>query len=73
MSNRLEMQLLRGDHWKALSKVKPHLVAKNAERPGPGPIGPLLALFEDVFDELEVFFHGCFLVALGSDYTPEHG
>jgi hypothetical protein len=54
----LEMQLLGGQHGEAGRQVESHLVAEDAERAGPGPVGLGPSLLEDVVHQVAVLAHG---------------
>lgn len=52
------MRLLGGHHREAFAEVEAHLVAEHRERAGARAVFFIGAVFKNVFDEIEVLFHG---------------
>ena len=57
MNDGTEMEFFRRDSGETLLQVEPHLVAKNAERPGPGAIRFRRTAFENESQQIEVLTH----------------
>src|ERR1700752_2899750 len=52
------MDFFRRQQRKALAQVESHLMAENAERPGPGSIGLRRAMVQNGSQQLEILAHG---------------
>jgi hypothetical protein len=57
VDDRLEVQLLGGEQRKALVEGKPHLIPKNGNCSGSGPVMLFHAVGEDVFHQIEILTH----------------
>src|SRR5699024_2222641 len=53
-----QMQLLGGDQRKTVSQVETHLVAEHAQGTGPGAVGFVRAVLQDMPDQVEIRAHG---------------
>lgn len=57
MDDRLRVQLLRREEWKAFLQVKSHLVAKDTQSTCASAIGFLSSVIEDMPEKIEVCLH----------------
>ncbi|GAB4024757.1 hypothetical protein GCM10028809_02850 [Spirosoma gilvum] len=57
MNNRLGMDFLGGQQWKALFQIETHLITKYTNGAGAGTVGLASALLKNVAKEVVVLLH----------------
>src|SRR5437764_11988594 len=58
VDDRLCVDLLRSQQWKAAAEIAAHLIAENRQRPRPRAIVLALTAIADVTEEIEIGLHG---------------
>jgi hypothetical protein len=58
VDDRFDVELLGGDERKPFCKIKPHLVAEDAERAGIGPVVLAGASLANASEEIEILTQG---------------
>ena len=52
-----QVQFLGGQQRETLTQVKTGLVAENTACPDPRPVGPVIAVFKDIIQQINILLH----------------